>query len=85
MTKAQQYIEDFKRGYSNEITDGEYEFWLTPWQAETACHLEREETIEKACEYMRNHIDEQLTIYHKQTWKKCDEFIKDFKQAMMEE
>ena len=38
--------------------------------------------IEKACEYMRNHIDQQLTIYHEQTWKKRDEFIEDFKNYM---
>lgn len=38
--------------------------------------------IEKACEYMRNHIDPQLTIYHEQTWKKRDEFIRNFKRYM---
>ena len=38
--------------------------------------------IEKACEYMRNHIDKQLTIYHENTWKKRDEFIRDFKKYM---
>ena len=38
--------------------------------------------IERACEYMRNHIDRQLTIYHEQTWKKRDEFIEDFKNYM---
>lgn len=38
--------------------------------------------IDKACEYMRNHIDRQLTIYHEQTWKKRDEFIEDFKKTM---
>ena len=38
--------------------------------------------IEKACEYLREHIDRQLTIYHEQTWKKRDEFIEDFKKTM---
>jgi hypothetical protein len=42
----------------------------------------KEPMIERACEYMRNHIDKQLTIYHEQTWKKRDEFIKDFKNYM---
>lgn len=35
--------------------------------------------IEKACEYLRNNIDKDLIIYHNNTYKKLDEFIKDFK------
>ena len=38
--------------------------------------------IEKACEFMRNNIDKQLTIYHEQTWCKRDEFIERFKNYM---
>ena len=38
--------------------------------------------IEKACEYLREHIDRQLTIYHEKTWKKRDEFIEDLKKTM---
>ena len=38
--------------------------------------------IEKACEFMRNHIDPQLTIYHEQTWCKRDEFIEIFCKYM---
>ena len=38
--------------------------------------------IRKACEFMRNHIDPQLTIYHEQTWCKRDEFIEIFCKYM---
>lgn len=46
---AEEYIKDFTRGYSNELENGEFEYWLTPWQAEAACNIARKETIEKAC------------------------------------
>lgn len=36
--------------------------------------------IEKACEFMCNNIDKQLTIYHNNTWRKRDEFIEAFRQ-----
>lgn len=51
--KAEQYIKDFTRGCSNELEDGEFEYWLTPWQAEAACNLKKEETINKACEWLK--------------------------------
>ena len=41
--------------------------------------------IEKACEFLRNNIDKQLTIYHDNTWRKRDEFIEAFRQFMKEE
>lgn len=41
--------------------------------------------IEKACEFMCNNIDKQLTIYHNNTWRKRDEFIEAFRQFMKEE
>lgn len=47
---AEEYINDFTRGCSNELEDGEFEYWLTPWQAQTACNLKKEETINKACD-----------------------------------
>ena len=37
--------------------------------------IHKDTFIKKACEFMRNHIDPQLTIYHEQTWCKRDEFI----------
>lgn len=41
--------------------------------------------IEKACEFMCNNIDKQLTIYNNNTWRKRDEFIEAFRQFMKEE
>jgi len=40
--------------------------------------------IEKACQWLEDHIDKGLTIYHAQTWLKRDEFIKKLKKAMEE-
>lgn len=42
------------------------------------------QAIEDACEYLQDHIDKGLTIYHEQTWCKRDEFINRLKQAMEE-
>ena len=41
--------------------------------------------IEKACEFMCNNIDKQLTIYHNNSWMKRDGFIEAFRQFMKEE
>ena len=49
---AEEYIKDFTRGYSNELENGEYEYWLTPWQAEAACNFNKEEIINKAFEWL---------------------------------
>lgn len=38
--------------------------------------------LERAKEYLENNIDEDLIIYYNNTWKKRDEFIKDFIRAM---
>lgn len=59
---AEEYIKDFTRGCSNELENGEYEYWLTPWQAEAACNLKKEETIEKACEWLKNHNNYQRVL-----------------------
>ena len=38
--------------------------------------------LERAKEYLENNIDKDLIIYYNNTWKKRDEFIKDFIKAM---
>lgn len=38
--------------------------------------------INKVCEYLRNHIDPKLIIYHNDTWCSLDEFIDKMKKAM---
>ena len=45
-------------------------------------YIRKDAFIKKACEFMRNNIDPQLTIYHEQTWCKRDEFIEKFKTYM---
>ena len=44
----------------------------------------QEQMIDKACEFLRSHIDKQLVIYHEFTWRSRDEFIEGFKKAMEE-
>lgn len=44
--------------------------------------MAEQETINKVCEYLRNHIDPKLTIYHNDTWCSLDEFIDKMKKAM---
>jgi hypothetical protein len=94
MSKAEHFIEENTRNCSNELIAIEsragkevisYYKWLTPDQARKAVEIEREEIIEKACEFMCKNIDKQLTIYHNNTWRKRDEFIEDIKQAMKDE
>lgn len=41
--------------------------------------------IDKACEWLREHIDEGLVIYHQENWKSRDEFIEKFRKEMEEE
>ena len=55
---AEEYIKDFTRGCSNELEDGEFEYWLTPWQAEAACNLAREEVREQFEKERLKHCDE---------------------------
>ena len=38
--------------------------------------------VDKACEYLRCHIDKDLVIYHEQSWKSLGQFINDFRKAM---
>lgn len=45
-------------------------------------YVHNNDFIDKACDYLRNHIDKNLTIYHEQTWCKRDEFIKKFCKYM---
>lgn len=42
----------------------------------------RKQMIDKACEYLHNHIDKDLTIYHNETRVSLDEFIKRFRKEL---
>ena len=75
MTKlAEQFIKDYTRGISNEIENGCYHEWLTPDEARAACIIERKETINKACEWLK----ENLPYSSKPTYQ----VIEDLRKAM---
>lgn len=38
--------------------------------------------IQKTCKWIRDNIDKDLIIYNNGSWKKVEEFIKSFKEAM---
>lgn len=38
--------------------------------------------VKDICEYLQDNIDQDLTIYHKHSWCKRDEFINKLKRAM---
>lgn len=64
MSKAKRFIEDYTRSCSNELCAVEdrygkkvisYHEWLTPEQALRAVEIEREELIDKACEFLKSY------------------------------
>lgn len=66
MSKVRQFIEDCTRGCSNELCAVEdrygkkvisYHEWLTPEQALAAVEIAREETIDKAWEYINSQLN----------------------------
>lgn len=81
--KAEQFIKDYTRSSSNELCYEEglgnlYEPWLTPDQALRAVEIAREELIDKACEWLEEH----LLNFWSQKITNTDYFIEDFKQAI---
>lgn len=69
--------------FENPITETPDDRWLSKRSDDEDIEYTRTDAfIEKVCEYLREHIDRQLTIYHEQTWEKRDEFIEDFKKYM---
>jgi hypothetical protein len=82
MDKARQFIKDYTRGCSNELSaveyrDGKkvilYHEWLTPEQALAAVEIAREELIDKACEWLLKNDS-----YSKPT----DYLVREFRKAM---
>lgn len=81
--KAEQFIQECTRSCSNELCYEEglgnlYEPWLTPDQALRAVEIAREEMIDKACEWLEEH----LLNFWSQKITNTEHFIEDFKQAM---
>ena len=71
MDKVRQFIKDYTRGCSNELSaveyrDGKkvilYHEWLTPEQALAAVEIARQELIDKACEWLKEHWREYVWL-----------------------
>ncbi|MDD6017164.1 MAG: hypothetical protein PUC18_12980 [Prevotellaceae bacterium] len=64
MTKAKKFIQNYKRDYSNTNVgwndNGEEVTWYSPWlspdDALRAVEIEREEMIDKACEWLGKNL-----------------------------
>ena len=88
MTKVEQFIKDHTRNYSNEkrITIGkvskwEKQPWLTPDHARAVAEIAREEVIEKAVKWLREHWREYTwltdgNVIHLGLWEN------DFRKAL---
>ena len=84
MSKAKQFIKDYTSGCSNELTNGVYHEWLTPEQALAAVEIAKEEVINKACEWLREHKDYVATEDNGISGWIPECFIEGFKKAMEE-
>ena len=91
MTRVEQYIKDYTRGCSNELSavhfnDGrmiiEYHEWLTPENAMAAAEIAREEVIEKACTWLDDFLEcSPLFEYHVSEDKRKD-LLKELRMYM---
>lgn len=88
MSKAEEFIKEYTMGCSNDITpignyDHTYQEWLTPEQALAAVEIAREETIDKACEFIDKKVNFYLHHYvgveHECDMVDTRKFIEDFK------
>ena len=67
MSNAEQFVREHTRNCSNEHIEVKckskekvifsYEPWLTPDQALRAVEIEREELIDKVCDFLKDHLD----------------------------
>lgn len=78
MSKAEKYIEENTKLYSNISADRTMTSWLTPDQARIAVEIEREEVAKKAyaafCKVCK------LNCNHRECY-----YLNNFKQAMKDE
>lgn len=76
--EAQKDFEQFCSNNGVKPTNTKADFYL-------AGHYRGQQVmLDKACEYLRNHIDKGLVIYHNDTWRSLNEFITEFKKFMEE-
>ena len=94
--KAEQFIKDYTKRCSNVLCAVEdkygkkvisYHEWLTPDQALSAVAIEREEVVEKVCQYIREHRFKVYTYTEDNeiTGWVPDAFIENLKKYMEEE
>ena len=92
--KAEQFIKDYTRRCSNELCAVEdkygkkvisYHEWLTPEQALSAVAIEREEVIEEACEFLKEHREEVRTEDNGIIGWIPDVFIENLKKYLEEQ
>ena len=89
MSRAEKFIQDCTRNYSNEVNgwiDGKnssfYQLWLTPDQARKAVEIAREEMVEKVCEFLDNDLccyikAQDFAIEHQRLENDLKQAIKD--------
>lgn len=82
--KAEQYIKDYTRNCSNELSNGEYESWLTPDYALKAVEVAKEEAIEKALAYLNEkfYFNNLYYAVENNTFNCMEEMFEDFKEYM---
>ena len=94
MSKAEKFIEDYTRNYSNEIAHwviGEkeeksiYSPWLTPDQARRAVEIAREEIYNWLQENASEYMEKQDTIFGTIKVLNSHKLVNDLKQAMKDE
>lgn len=87
--KAEQFINDYTKGCSNELCAVEdkygkkvisYHEWLTPDQALRAAEIAKEETIEKVCKLLKCKYDDIGLQWMRGV--NVSDVIKDFRKAM---
>ena len=92
MTNVEQYIQDYKRTCSNQLISVQDRFgekvisyyeWLTPDHARRVAEIAREETIEKAVEWLKNNLYNYAGEDDKRNIVPFDNIVfEDFRRAM---
>lgn len=84
MNKAEKYINEHINYRSNFKPNGFHE-WVTPDDALRACKITKRETIEKVCEWLKQHSFDYLIRDMYDDWTYDDEsMINDIRKAMEE-
>jgi len=62
MTKAEQYIKNYTRRCSNELVSEGFHEWLTPDNALRVAEISKQETIDKACEFIQKTLGSHFMV-----------------------